>query len=338
MIVLGLESSCDDTAAAIVVDGRLRSNVVASQVDHSEFGGVVPEVASRLHEFQILPVTKAALTKAGVSPEELDGVAVTFGPGLAGALVVGLNFAKGLTQALDIPFIGIDHMEGHLWANFLEDPLPDDGFPFLCLLVSGGHTHLWRVAGVGRYELLGRSRDDAAGEAFDKGARLLGLGYPGGPAIEREAQGGDPNFVDFPRPLAGSADCDFSFSGLKTALYYQLKRMDEKSIAAERKNLAAAYQQAIVDSIMDRLRQAVEITGLARVCVAGGVAANGLLRQNLEAWSSTGPEVSFPPLEYCTDNAAMIAMAGYQRFQRGERSPLTLEIKPNLSLDQHATN
>ena len=339
MIVLGLESSCDDTGAAVVVDGRLCSNEVITQTEHSRYGGVVPEVASRLHEQKILPTVRRSLERANVSLNHLSGVAATVGPGLAGALMVGLNFAKGLAQARGIPFICIDHMEGHLWANFLERPLREDDCPFLCLLVSGGHTHLWRVDQMGSYQLLGCTLDDAAGEAFDKGARLLGLGYPGGPALEKAAESGDPDFVAFPRPLAGSASCDFSFSGLKTALYYQLRRMDSGTIATKRRDLAASYQQAVVDSLMDRLQQAVDLTGLVRVCVAGGVAANNLLRKRLDEWATADNlVVSYPPQEFCTDNAAMIAMAGYYRLMQGERSPLASEIKPNLRMDQLATN
>ncbi len=339
MIVLGVETSCDDTGAAVVIDGRLCSNTVITQTEHSLYGGVVPEVASRLHEQKILPAVRQSLEQANVSLDHLSGVAATVGPGLAGALMVGLNFAKGLAQAREIPLVCIDHMEGHLWANFLERPLQDDDCPFICLLVSGGHTHLWRVDRMGSYQLLGHTLDDAAGEAFDKGARMLGLGYPGGPALEEAAESGDPDFIAFPRPLAGSAGCDFSFSGLKTALYYQLRRMDPDSIATKRRDLAASYQQAVIDCLLDRLKQAVELTGLVRVCVAGGVASNSLLRKRLDEWAATGNlTVSFPPREFCTDNAAMIALAGYYRLMQGERSPLSSEIKPNLRMDQLATN
>ena len=337
MIVLGIESSCDETAAAVVVDGVLRSNVVAGQVDHAFYGGVVPEVASRLHERHIVPVVSQALAAAGISLPALSGVAVTYGPGLAGALVVGLNFAKGLAQSLGVPIIGVDHMEGHLWANFLEHPPTAESYPYLCLLASGGHTHLWRVDGVGRYTLLGRSLDDAAGEAFDKGARLLGLGYPGGPAIEAAAQGGNPRAVAFPRPMKGSAGCDFSFSGLKTALYYYLQGLTESARREHRQHIAAAYQEAVVDSLLDRLRQGVRLSGLRRICVAGGVSANALLRRRLDSWAeSDNLTVSYPPLEFCTDNAAMIAMAGYVHLQAGDRSRLDLEVNPNLSLADHA--
>lgn len=333
MIILGIESSCDETAAAVVKDGSLCSNIVASQLDHAAFGGVVPEIASRLHEKSIIPVIKQALASAGISTNELSGIAVTHGPGLAGALVVGLGFAKGLAQALGIPIVGVDHMEGHLCANFLEHPPLSTDYPFICLLISGGHTHLWCVEDVGSYTLLGRSLDDAAGEAFDKGARLLGLGYPGGPVIEAAARQGHREAVQFPRPLKGAPNCDFSFSGLKTALYYHLKRLPNPITEGQRNDIAAAYQEAIIDTLIDRLRQAISQTGLNRICVAGGVAANMLLRSRLDEWAeSDGLMIKYPPLEYCTDNAAMIAMAGYMRFVIGEQSSLDLEIRPNLSL------
>lgn len=337
MIVLGIESSCDETAAAVVADGSLRSSIVAGQTDHAPYGGVVPEVASRLHERHIVPVVDQALAAAAISFRDLTGIAVTYGPGLASALVVGLNFAKGLAQSLDLPIIGVDHMEGHLWANFLQGLPTTDSYPYLCLLVSGGHTHLWQVDGVGQYTLLGRSLDDAAGEAFDKGARLLGLGYPGGPAIEAAARGGDPQSVDFPRPMKGSKKCDFSFSGLKTALYHYLQGLGESDRRKRRRHIAAAYQEAIVDSLLDRLRQGVRLTGLSRICIAGGVSANARLRSRLDAWAeSENLTLSYPPLEFCTDNAAMIAMAGYVRLRAGDRSCLDLEVNPNLSLADRA--
>ncbi|MCK4577611.1 MAG: tRNA (adenosine(37)-N6)-threonylcarbamoyltransferase complex transferase subunit TsaD, partial [Candidatus Marinimicrobia bacterium] len=306
MIVLGIETSCDDTGAAIVDSGKLRSNVVYDQQIHQTYGGVVPEIAARMHEQKIIPVVTGALQQAGCALGDLDGIAVTYGPGLAGALVVGLNFAKGLAQSLQAPFIGINHMEGHLWANFLERPLTPDQFPFICLLVSGGHTHLWLVAGPGEYTLLGRTLDDAAGEAFDKGARLLGLGYPGGPAIQHAAVDGDALKFAFPRPKAESEGLDYSFSGLKTALFYQIKRMDA-NFKDDLADLAASYQQAIIDSLMSRLVKAVEVTGIDRVCIAGGVSANNLLRQSLDNWShEAAVSISYPAIEYCTDNAAMI--------------------------------
>jgi N6-L-threonylcarbamoyladenine synthase len=276
MIVLGIESSCDETAAAVVEDGSLRSNIVASQLAHATFGGVVPEVASRLHEKSIIPVVRQALDSADVSLDDLTGIAVTHGPGLAGALLVGLGFAKGLTQALRIPMVGIDHMEGHLCANFLEQPPSATDYPFICLLVSGGHTHLWCVENVGHYKLLGQSLDDAAGEAFDKGARLLGLGYPGGPAIEAAATQGAADSVQFPRPLHGTPNCDFSFSGLKTALYYHLKRLPTPITDDERNDIAAAYQQAIIDTLLDMLQEVSQ-----QICCSVLVWMNGPNRKDL---------------------------------------------------------
>lgn len=337
MIVLGIESSCDETAAAVVEDGFVRSNIVASQLAHVAYGGVVPEVASRLHEKSIIPVVKQALESAKISLQELSGIAVTRGPGLAGALVVGLGFAKGLAQALGIPITGIDHMEGHLSANFLRDPMSQIEYPFICLLVSGGHTHLWRVEGVGRYELLGQSLDDAAGEAFDKGARLLGLGYPGGPAIEAAAEHGARDAVQFPRPLKGTPSCDFSFSGLKTALFYHLKRLPSPITDEQRNDIAASYQEAIIDTLIDRLKHAIQQTGLKRICAAGGVVANTSLRSRLDEWSkAAGLVIKYPALEYCTDNAAMIAMAGQMRLTAGQESLLSIDIRPNLSLADQA--
>ena len=336
MIVLGIESSCDETCAAVVAHGVLRSNIIAFQADHAIYGGVVPELASRLHERHIVGVVEQALGEAGVTTPELTGIAATYGPGLVGALVVGLNFAKGLAAANGVPFIGIDHMEGHLWANFLDQAPDAASYPYLCLLASGGHTQIWQVNGAGQYELLGRCLDDAAGEAFDKGARLLGLGYPGGPAIEATAVGGDLDAVPFPRPLSGSQGCDFSFSGLKTALYYRLRSTGAPK-GRQLADFAASYQEAIVDCLLDRLQQARHTTGLSQICVAGGVSANARLRQRLDRWAADeSVSLSYPPLAYCTDNAAMIAMAGYARLAAGEQSPLDLAVIPNLSLAHDA--
>jgi len=333
MTILGIESSCDDTAAAILVDGELLAHKVAAQLDHARYGGVVPEVASRLHEQYIVPVVRAVVEQSGISLADISAIAVTNGPGLAGALAVGVSYAKGLAQALDVPLIGVNHMEGHLWANFLSGDKAVLDRPFVCLLVSGGHTHLWKVDGPGDYELLGKSLDDAAGEAFDKGARLLGLDFPGGPAIQAAAQGGRPDAVSFPRPLAGDPQPNYSFSGLKTALLYYLKKLSDSEIKDQLADIAASYQAAIVDCLMDRLQLAVRSSGLDAVCVAGGVSANVLLRSRLDAWGqSESVEVRYPPLEFCTDNAAMIAMAGYQRFLAGGHDDYTLPIVPSLSL------
>jgi N6-L-threonylcarbamoyladenine synthase len=337
MRILGLETSCDDTGAAVIEDGRLLSNIIAGQLEHNQYGGVVPEVASRLHELNIYRTTEEALAAAALDHRELDGVAVTYGPGLAGALMVGLNFAKGLAQALDIPFVGVDHMEGHLWANFLSRPEELDDRPFLCLLVSGGHTHIWHVDGVGNYALVGATVDDAAGEAFDKGARLLGLSYPGGPAIQLAATDRDATAVKFPRPFAGTEHCNYSFSGLKTALYYYIQKLPAPPSRSQLGEIAAGYQAAIIDCLLDRLHQAVKLTGLKRVYIAGGVSANQLLRSRMDEWSAaTDIACAYPPLEFCTDNAAMIGLAGYQRILAGQHDSLNLDINPNLRLDQIA--
>ncbi len=337
MRILGLETSCDDTGAAVIEDGRLLSNIVAAQLEHSQYGGVVPEIASRLHELNIYRTAGEALVAAAIDRQDLDGVAVTYGPGLAGALMVGLNFAKGLAQSLDIPFVGVDHMEGHLWANFLSSPEQLDDRPFLCLLVSGGHTHIWRVDGTGNYALIGATVDDAAGEAFDKGARLLGLSYPGGPAIQKTATGMDSTVVKFPRPFVGTEHCNFSFSGLKTALYYYMQKLTDQLSSEQLGEIAAGYQAAIIDCLMDRLHQAVKLTGLKRVFIAGGVSANQHLRNRMDDWSAnTDISCAYPPLEYCTDNAAMIALAGYQRIMAGQNDSLSLDINPNLRLDKIA--
>ncbi len=332
MTVLGIETSCDDTAAAVLVDGHLQAHTVITQLDHDAYGGIVPEVAARLHERKIVTAVRQTLDRAGCELSGISALAVTYGPGLAGALAVGVAFAKGLSQALSVPLVGVDHMEGHLWASFL-DPLqaPFSG-PFLCLLVSGGHTHIWRVNAAGDYDLLGRSRDDAAGEAFDKGARLLDLGYPGGPALQAAAADGNDQKVRFPRPMAGTEHCDFSFSGLKTALLYYLRDAAPDARATDA-DIAASYQAAIVDCLMDRLQSAVRLSGLRQVCVAGGVSANLLLRQRLDSWSGREQiPVRYPPQEFCTDNAAMIALAGYHRLQAGQSAGMELPIVPNLSL------
>ncbi|WP_103026715.1 tRNA (adenosine(37)-N6)-threonylcarbamoyltransferase complex transferase subunit TsaD [Salinibacter altiplanensis] len=334
MLVLGIESSCDDTAAAVWEDGTVRANVVSSQADlHEEYGGVVPELASRNHQRLIVPVVQRALTKAEVDAEGLDAVAVTYGPGLPGSLLVGLSFAKAFARGLDIPLIGVNHLEGHVCSVDLEGPRL--GRPFLCLVVSGGHTELVRVDENAQHEVLGRTRDDAAGEAFDKVAQLFGLGYPGGPDIDRHAETGDPAFHDFPRSRLDGFD--FSFSGLKTSVLYYLR---DRS-AAERKrlladhldDLCAAVQAAVVDVLVDAMRRAVEETGGEHVAVVGGVAANSSLRRRMGVLGrEAGVDVSVPALTYCMDNAAMIAQAGARRLSAGHTSPAALDVHPNLQL------
>jgi N6-L-threonylcarbamoyladenine synthase len=310
MTILAIESSCDDTCAAVIEDsGRIRSNVISSQETHGRFGGVVPEIASRQHLELINLVVERALEQAGATLDELELVAATQGPGMIGALLVGLSTAKALAAARELPFAPVDHLQGHVAANFLADgdtgavPSSSGPFepPFLCLIASGGHTLLAGVTEHDGYEVLGRTLDDAAGEAFDKGARLLELGYPGGPAIDRLAREGDPEAFDFPRSAPG--ELDFSFSGLKTALLYALRDRPD----SDRADLAASYQRAIVDALVARTRVALERERLDRLAIGGGVAANSELR---EAVARLGVPVWVPPPELCTDNAAMIASAG----------------------------
>jgi N6-L-threonylcarbamoyladenine synthase len=299
-MILGLETSCDETAAAVVTDGgEIRSNVVSSQADlHARYGGVVPEVASRRHLELVLPVIREALGAAGAGLGDVDRVAVTRGPGLIGALLVGLSAAKALAWARRLPLVPVDHLHGHVASLYLEpDPVEP---PFVCLLASGGHTLLLAVRERGALEVLGTTLDDAAGEAFDKGGRLLGLGYPGGAAIDRLARDGDPEAFDF--PVARVPGLDFSFSGLKTALLYGIRELDQEEVERSQADLAASYQRAIVRALVERLRAAQEQAGLERVAVVGGVAANSGLRAAL-------PDAAFAPLPLCSDNAAMIASA-----------------------------
>jgi N6-L-threonylcarbamoyladenine synthase len=299
-VILALETSCDETAAAVVTEGgEVRANVVSSQADlHARFGGVVPEVASRRHLELVLPVLREALGEAGTTLGDLDAVAVTQGPGLIGALLVGLSAAKAVAWANELPLIPVDHLRGHVASLYLE-PGPAEP-PFVCLLASGGHTMLIDVPDRGAFRVLGTTLDDAAGEAFDKGARLLGLGYPGGAAIDRLARAGDPEAYDF--PIARVPGLDFSFSGLKTALLYTVRDLDEAALEGRRADLAASYQRAIVRALVRRVEEAAERTGASRVAVVGGVAANSELRASL-------PGAALAPLPLCTDNAAMIGSA-----------------------------
>ncbi|MEF8816731.1 MAG: tRNA (adenosine(37)-N6)-threonylcarbamoyltransferase complex transferase subunit TsaD [Salinibacter sp.] len=334
MLLLGIESSCDDTAAAVWEDGTVRASVVSSQADlHEEYGGVVPELASRNHQRLIVPVVQQALTEAGVDAEALDAVAVTYGPGLPGSLLVGVSFAKAFARGLNVPLIGVNHLEGHVYSVDLEPPRPDR--PFVCLVASGGHTELVHVDEGFRHEVLGRTRDDAAGEAFDKVAQLFGLGYPGGPDIDRHAESGDPTFHDFPRSRLD--DLDFSFSGLKTSVLYFLRdRSDaerERLLDDHLDDLCAAVQAAVVDVLVDAVRRALDETEAEEVAVVGGVAANSELRRRMEGLGhDEGVGVSTPDLAYCMDNAAMIAQAGAQRLAAGHASPRTLDADSNLQL------
>ena len=336
MLILGIETSCDETAAAVVADGtRILSDVVATQIDiHARYGGVVPEVASRQHLLQIIPVVERALSDAGVTLDNLDAVGVTHGPGLAGALMVGVNAAKAIAYAKDLPLMGVHHLEGHTYAAWLErdDPAIEPGFPLVVLIASGAHTHLVLMRGHGEYELLGQTRDDASGEAFDKAARILGLGFPGGPAIQKVAEGVRPSVV-FPRARLGGS-LDFSFSGLKTALLY--KAQEEglwpepggdggAEVVAE---LAAAFQEAVVDVVAEKAADAVERPGASGLILGGGVSANKRLREECAARANV--PVIVPPPKLCTDNGAMIAGVAFFRLQRAAPSPDNLDAVPNL--------
>ena len=324
MKILAIETSCDETAAAVVEDGRkMLSNQIASQVEiHARYGGVVPEVASRQHLLSIIPVLKQAMAEAGITWKDLSGIAVTVGPGLAGSLLVGVNAAKAIALAHDLPLIGINHLEGHLYANWLGDKSIE--FPVVCLIVSGGHSDLVLMRGHGDYVVLGRTRDDAAGEAFDKAARILGLGYPGGPAIEQAAKGGTAS-IPLPRAwLKGSSD--FSFSGVKTALL----RLAEAGKISSAADGAASFQEAVIDVLVSKTVVVAKERRAKQVLLAGGVASNGQLRQRL-AESSPLPVLVPPPI-LCTDNAAMIAACGYYRLQAGKVDGLDLDVFPGLKL------
>jgi N6-L-threonylcarbamoyladenine synthase len=337
MLVLGVETSCDETAAAVVEDGRhVRANVVASQIaTHAPYGGVVPEVASRQHVATIVPVLERAIAEAGVSFSDIDAIAVTAGPGLVGALLVGVETAKALAFALGKPLVAVNHLSGHLAAAFLESPpAPHDppSYPHLALLVSGGHTALIRIDAPGATRLLGATRDDASGEAFDKVGKMLGLGYPGGVAIDKRAATGDPKAVALPRALPGRDDLDFSFSGLKTAVATLLARRALPE-GQELNDFCASFQAAVVDVLVRKSRRALALQGLKALVVCGGVAANRGLRAALAvAAQEDGFALHIPPPKYCTDNAAMIAAAGAQLFARGARAGLDLSVDPGLPL------
>ena len=328
MIVLGIETSCDETAVSICKDGQILSNVVGSQLIHTKFGGVVPEVASREHERLLNNLTIKSIEKARVKINEIEGVAVTNGPGLAGALLTGVSFAKGLALGLGIKIISINHLEAHMIANLLDSK--DISFPFLCLLVSGGHTQLWLIKKLEDYLLLGETRDDAAGEAFDKGARILGLSYPGGPEIEKFAKKGNYNKINFPRALINSNEIEFSFSGLKTSLlYYMDSHKQSKDCSIN--DIAASYQKAIIDCLVAKIKLAIDLTGVNIISIAGGVAKNKLLRASIDK-NLKGSKIVFPDLKYCTDNAAMISYLGEKKIESGKVSKFNFSINPNFNL------
>ncbi|HEY7282256.1 MAG TPA: tRNA (adenosine(37)-N6)-threonylcarbamoyltransferase complex transferase subunit TsaD [Actinomycetota bacterium] len=333
MNVLGIETSCDETAVAVVEDGlRIRSNLVSSQHDvHRRFGGVVPELASRAHVEILTPLVEEALDLAGVRFGDLDGVAVTVGPGLVGALLVGLAAAKSIALATGAPFIGINHLEGHVYANFLETGPPEP--PYVAFVVSGGHTMLVHMPAADRYEVMGQTVDDAAGEAFDKVARFLGLGYPGGPVLDRIAKQGNPDAVRFPRAMEGQG-FEFSLSGLKTSVIRHVRREREAGRKPDPADLAASFQEAVVDVQVSKTIAAARAKGVGRVLLGGGVVANSRLRERMRvAADEAGLDLHVPPAELCTDNAAMIACAGAYRLRRGERTPFEVAADPGLRLD-----
>jgi len=333
--ILGIETSCDETAAAVLNhEGKLLSSVLASQHEvHSPFGGVVPELASRRHLENIEGIVCEAMKRAHMGWHDLGAVAVTRGPGLAGALVVGVSFGKALAFALNIPWVAVHHLEGHLASIWLDQP--DFPPPFVALVVSGGHTHLYFVPHEETYQLIGRTLDDAAGEAFDKGAKMLGLSYPGGPALERLARAGNPDAIHFPRPHLNRGGLNFSFSGLKTALLYHLRDLERKGQSCPKPDLAASYQEAIVEVLVEKSFRAVRQYKVQGLAVVGGVSANSRLRAFLSTRArDLGVRLALPRMEFCTDNAAMIAVAGWRAYRLGQYGSWDMDVAPNLSASQ----
>ena len=330
MLVLGVETSCDETAASVLKTPRkLLSNIIFSQLIHEQYGGVVPELASREHIKRLVGMVDESLDRSGCSLNDIDGFAVTYGPGLVGALLVGLSFIKSMAQALDKPFIGVNHLEGHIFSNWLGDPECEP--PFIALIVSGGHANLVHVKGWGDYRLLGKSRDDAPGEAFDKVAKLLGLGYPGGPAIERESENGDLNFFKFPRAYMGKDSYEFSFSGLKTAVAVYLRDKSEEFIKTNLANICASFQEAVCEVLSVKAIAAGRQLNVERLSVSGGVSINKRLRETVRR-EAGGIRVFFPGPGLSTDNAAMIAAAGGYYLEQGKSSPLDLNAVPYLGI------
>jgi N6-L-threonylcarbamoyladenine synthase len=334
MIILGIETSCDETAAAVVENGKkILSNVVASQVKlHRKFWGIVPEIASRKHLELIIPIIKESLSKARIKLKDLDAVAATYGPGLLGSLLVGLTAAKGIAYALKVPFVGINHLEAHLYANFLSYPevIP----PLIGLIVSGGHTELIYLTEERKYEILGTTRDDAVGEAFDKVARILNLGYPGGPAIEKMAKKGNPQSIDLPLAHFKSNSLDFSFSGIKTAVLYYVKDLEKKKAPISTADIAASFQLKVAQMLSKNLFKAASLKKVRQIILGGGVSANLFLRSFLEEEKPDDLEIFFPALELCTDNAAMVAACAYPKIRQGKTSPLSLDAQPNLGFER----
>ena len=326
MTILGIESSCDETAVSICKNGKILSNIVSSQQVHSNYGGVVPEVASREHDRLLNYLVIESIKEANISLNDIEGIGVTKGPGLAGTLLTGVSFAKGFSQSLNIPIIGINHLEAHIYANFLA--YPELEYPLVCLLVSGGHTQIWYIKNIFDYELLGDTRDDAAGEAFDKGARILGLGYPGGPVIEKIANRGNGDAIKFPRALMEKDNLEFSFSGLKTSLLYLVKK--EKSYKIE--DIVASYQNAILDVLVEKLIRSIKMKKVNTCIIAGGVAANKSLHNLVNDKLNNRINVYYPDITLCTDNAAMIAFLAEIYFMKGISSDLDFEVIPNLKL------
>ena len=333
--ILAIESSCDETAAAVVVNGRdVRSNIISSQIAlHTLYGGVVPEIASRKHVENINYVVQEALDTAQMTLDDIDAIAVTYGPGLVGALLVGVTEAKAISYAKHLPLIGVHHIEGHISANYIENK--DLEPPYICLVVSGGHSHLVKVLDYGEYQVLGRTRDDAAGEAFDKVARAIGLGYPGGPKIDKAAREGNPQAISFPRASIADHPYDFSFSGLKSAVLNYLNQCEMKGESYNQADVAASFQQAVVDVLTDHAMMAMQESGMKKLAIAGGVASNTALRKAMqEKCAANGITFYSPSPILCTDNAAMIGAAGYYEYLKGVRSGLDLNAVPNLKLGE----